>query len=249
MIRPTKQVYSNYTAEDFAVWKTLFTRQMSSLEHNVSFRYLNAIEKVKFNADEIPDFKKVDSILLPATGWSMEVVPNICPQKEFFEFLSQKKFTATCWLRTMEQLDYLEEPDMFHDVFGHVPLLSDQAYCSFFLELSKIALQHIHNPLAIELLGRMYWFTIEFGMIQEQGHLKIYGAGIISSRGETIHAISNHTEKREFDVQEIINTPYRNDIIQDKYFVIESFHQLYSSVPLIKSCLEQKLLEAEINIK
>jgi phenylalanine-4-hydroxylase len=245
-MRPTKQVYSNYTAEDFAVWKTLFTRQMSGLNFSVSREYLKAIERVKFNADKIPDFKEIDSILLPATGWSMEVVPNICPQKEFFEFLAQKKFTATCWLRTMEQLDYLEEPDMFHDVFGHVPLLTDQAYCSFFLELSKIALQNIHNPLAIELLGRIYWFTIEFGMIQEDEHLKIYGAGIISSRGETVHAISNHTEKLDFDVQKIIDTPYRNDIIQDKYFVIESFSQLYHSIPLIKSCLSKKLSLIEI---
>ncbi|HWB64480.1 MAG TPA: hypothetical protein VG603_13270, partial [Chitinophagales bacterium] len=109
MIRPTEQIYSNYHAEDFDVWKTLFTRQMKVLEPWVSEAYLNAIEKVKFNADEIPDFKRTDALLAPLTGWSIEVVPNICPQKEFFEFLSRKRFTATCWLRTMEQLDYLEE--------------------------------------------------------------------------------------------------------------------------------------------
>jgi phenylalanine-4-hydroxylase len=240
-MRPTQQIYSNYTPEDFEVWKTLFNRQMDILQYAVSAEYLSALDTVEFKPERIPDFKLLDKTLLDTTGWSIETVPNICPQKEFFEFLSQKKFTATCWLRTMAQLDYLEEPDMFHDVFGHVPLLSDEAYGRFFLALSEIALQHIHDPLAIELLSRVYWFTIEFGLMHENGKLKIYGAGVISSKGEAPHAMTENTSKLNFDVAKMIDTPYRTDILQDKYFVIDSFEQLFHSIPQIRACLEARL--------
>jgi phenylalanine-4-hydroxylase len=236
-MRPTTQIYSNYTPEDFAVWKTLFNRQMDILQYAVSSEYLTALAKVEFKPERIPDFKQLDNILQPATGWGMEVVPNICPQKEFFEFLSQKKFTATCWLRTMAQLDYLEEPDMFHDVFGHVPLLSNQAYCDFFRGISNIALEFIDNPKAIELLSRVYWFTIEFGMMREKNEVKIYGAGIISSHSETLHCLNKETRKLDYDVSTMLLTDYRTDILQDKYFVMDSFDQLYDSLPEIRNCL------------
>jgi phenylalanine-4-hydroxylase len=242
-MRPTKQIYSHYTEEDFAVWKILYNRQMNILDPVVSEEYLSAIDKVRFTAESIPHFGETDAILLARTGWSIETVPNICPQKEFFEFLSNKKFTATCWLRTKEQLDYLEEPDMFHDVFGHIPLLSNQAYCDFFKGMSEIALEHIDNTDAISLLSRIYWFTIEFGLMHESGKLKIYGSGIISSNSETIHAIDKKTSKLDFDVQKMLDTPYRTDIIQDKYFVIDSFDQLYHSLPLIRKHLAEKLEE------
>lgn len=242
-MRPTTQIYNNYTEHDFLVWKTLFSRQMTLLEPLVSEHYLKALEKVKFSSEKIPDFNEVNELLKPHTGWSLEVVPNISPQKEFFEFLSQKKFTATCWLRTMEQLDYLEEPDMFHDVFAHVPLLSNKAYVDFFKGISDIALKHIDDPKAIELLGRIYWFTIEFGLINENGKLKIYGAGIISSKGETENCLSDAVTRLPFDVKTIFKTDFRNDIIQDKYFVIDSFEQLYNSLKIIElelKCLIQK---------
>ena len=241
-MRPTKQIYSNYTQQDFQVWKILFERQMQHLTSSVCAAYLNALKTVNLSADEIPDFFEVNKILKRLTGWSIAVVPNISPQKEFFEFLSQKKFTATCWLRTIEQLDYLEEPDMFHDVFGHVPLLSNPAYCNFFKGISEIALAYSDHPKAIELLGKIYWFTIEFGLIKENDQLKIYGAGIISSAGETIHCLSNQSIKLNFDVATIFNTDYRTDVIQEKYFVIESFEQLYNSLPEIRSLLLKETL-------
>jgi len=239
--RPTTQVYSNYTEQDFLVWKTLFNRQMEVLTPIVSTEYLKALEVVKFNSDKIPDFAEVNKLLEPITGWSLHVVPNISPQKEFFEFLSQRKFTATCWLRSMEQLDYLEEPDMFHDVFAHVPLLSNQAYVGFFKGISDIALKHIDNPRAIELLGKIYWFTIEFGLIKENNQLKIYGAGIISSKGETECCLSNKVVHQPFDVQTIFNTDFRTDILQEKYFIVDSFEQLYNSLPEIESLLKNNL--------
>lgn len=239
--KPTTQVYSDYTKQDFLVWKTLFNRQMEILNPIVSFEYLKALEAVKFSCDKIPDFVEINSLLEPLTGWGLQVVPNISPQKEFFEFLSEQKFTATCWLRSMEQLDYLEEPDMFHDVFAHVPLLSNQAYVSFFKGISDIALKHINNPRAVELLGKIYWFTIEFGLIKENNQLKIYGAGIISSKGETECCLSDKVIHLPFDVQRVFNTGFRTDILQEKYFVINSFEQLFDSLPEIEALLAQNL--------
>jgi phenylalanine-4-hydroxylase len=246
-MRPTKQIYRNYTKHDFLVWETLFNRQMKALQPVVSQEYLNALKEVKFTGDRIPDFEELNALLKPLTGWSLQVVPNISPQKEFFQFLSEKKFTATCWLRTMEQLDYLEEPDMFHDVFAHVPLLSNHNYVNFFKGISDIALKHIDDPKAVELLGRIYWFTIEFGLIREENELKIYGAGIISSLGETKHSLSNSSQKLNFDVKRIFETSFRTDILQDTYFVIDSFEQLYNSLPEIEKVLE-KCLEKEIKL-
>ncbi|MCW3085524.1 MAG: phenylalanine-4-hydroxylase [Bacteroidetes bacterium] len=245
--KPTTQIYSNYTTSDFLVWKTLFKRQMEILKPIVSAEYLTALEKVKFNSEKIPDFRELNKLLNSLTGWSLEVVPNISPQKEFFEFLSMKKFTATCWLRSMEQLDYLEEPDMFHDVFAHVPLLGNQHYVDFFKGISDIALKHIDNPRAIELLGRIYWFTIEFGLIREQDELKIYGAGIISSMGETKQCLSADVVHLDFDIPAIFHTDFRTDILQEKYFIINSFEQLWKCLPEIESCL-QTVLEKEAKI-
>ncbi|MCB0756534.1 MAG: phenylalanine 4-monooxygenase [Flavobacteriales bacterium] len=240
-IRPTQQIYSNYTKEDFEVWKLLYNRQSDLLRKYASKEYLNALDIVGFSAEEIPDFNRIEEALKPLTGWRLKTVPNISEQKQFFEFLSNKQFTATCWLRQMDELDYLEEPDMFHDIFGHVPLLSNKAYTDFFEAISYIALKHIENPKAIELLGRIYWFTIEFGLIRESGKLKIYGAGIISSYGETNNALTDATQRFDFDVKKILNTDFRTDILQDKYFVIDSYEQLYASIPAIESNLEKMI--------
>jgi len=218
---------------------------MENLRRTASSGFLNAIEAVGFNRHTIPDFSAVNRILGGLTGWSLTVVPNISPQKEFFEFLNQRRFTATCWLRSMQELDYLEEPDMFHDVFGHVPLLSDRHYTDFFKGISEIALRHIDNPLAIELLGRIYWFTIEFGLIREGSEAKIYGAGIISSSGETQNAMSDASIKKAFDVRTLMETSFRTDTIQPLYFVIESFEQLYRSLPEIERILEERIANSK----
>jgi phenylalanine-4-hydroxylase len=236
-----KQHYEQYTAEDRLVWHTLFERQQANLKQRGSEAFFRAVSDVKFSSEKIPDFRELDQILNKLTGWTLEVVPSIIPQKDFFELLAEKKFPATTWLRTMAQLDYLEEPDMFHDVFGHVPLLSNAAYTSFFTGIAQLALKHINEPYAIELLGRIYWFTIEFGLILEAGNLKIYGAGIISSAGETVHCLSNSVKHLPYSVRTIMETGFRTDIFQDTYFVIDSFESLYASLPDIENCLEEAL--------
>lgn len=234
-----RQEYSNYTSEDHNVWSILFSRQMNALAANAASEFIEGVERVGFTEERIPDFNEVNARLLALTGWQLEVVPGIIPQKEFFELLAQKKFSATTWIRRMDQLDYLEEPDMFHDVFGHIPVLSNTDFCKFLRGLSDIALKNIDNPEAVEMLGRIYWFTIEFGLIRQDGVLKIYGAGIASSIGESKHSLSDKTEKIPFDVRTILETGFRNDVMQDKYFVIDSFAQLFRSLPLIESELAE----------
>ena len=237
-IKPTTQVYSQYTAEDFKVWKTLFNRQMENLSATASKDYLHAVNVIGFNENEIPDFEKINQRLDQLTGWKIITVPGICPPHEFFALLANKTFTCTCWLRKMEELDYLEEPDMFHDVFGHVPLLTNPEYCSFFQSLGKLAMQHAGRQEIIDMLERLYWFTIEFGLIREQGELKIYGSGIISSTGETRHALSERSSKHVFNVAEIMNHSFRTDVMQDDYFVIDSFECLVNALPLVEAQLD-----------
>ncbi len=240
--KPKEQIYTRYTSEDFEVWKILFDRQMKNLENHVSLDFLEALEKVKFRSDRIPDFTEVNAILQKHTGWGLHTVPNISEQPIFFNLLSQKKFTATCWLRSKEQLDYLEEPDMFHDVFAHTPLLSNEAYCKFFKAMGDLAMKHIHNPLIVAKLGRLYWFTIEFGMIYENRNMKAYGAGIISSSGETKNALSSSSQKFDFSVEKVFDTNFRTDILQEKYCVIDSFEELLASVPKIEEEVNKLIL-------
>ena len=232
--RPSEQIYSNYTTEDFAVWKLLYERQMNFLTDKVAVEFIEAVDQVGFNSDEIPNFKTVNQRLAQSTGWKIKTVPNIAEADVFFENLANKTFTATCWLRSMDEIDYLEEPDMFHDVFAHTPLLSNKAYTDFFQAMGVIALEVIDDPEKVKMLQRLYWFTIEFGLIRNDNDLKIYGAGIISSKGESEHALSDKSEKRPYNVEQIMAHDFRTDVIQDTYYVIESFDELTSSLPTIK---------------
>ncbi len=238
------QEYSQYTSEDFAVWKLLFERQIDQLPGRATNEYLEGIKRVQFTADRIPRFEEVSQLLQKYTGWRLHVVPGLIPNKEFFELMKNRNFCATTWLRRMDQLDYLEEPDMFHDVFGHVPLLTNQPLCSFLEDLSRIALRFIDSELAIELVSRIYWYTVEFGLIRENGQLKIYGAGILSSKGETHYSLHSDVPQRvPYTVRNVIDTPYIKDRFQEKYFVIDSYEQLYASVGEI-----EKLIGAEVAV-
>ncbi|MEL7123354.1 MAG: phenylalanine 4-monooxygenase [Bacteroidota bacterium] len=236
-MKPSIQIYDNYTQEDFLVWQTLFDRQMINLKDRVAPEFLESLEKVGFNRDEIPNFEKVNKVLQETTGWRIITVPNISPAKEFFQYLSNKEFTATCWLRKMEELDYLEEPDMFHDVFAHTPLLSNKAYTDFFHQMGVLACKYIDDDEVILKLQRLYWFTIEFGLIRSEKGLRIYGAGIISSKGETEHALGNASVKHDFNIHQIFDHDFRTDIIQEEYYVIDSFEQLAGSMEEIEAAL------------
>ena len=229
------QDYARYTADDQWVWRTLFERQMQVLPTVASRRFLEGLPRIHFQADGIPDFAATNPLLAQATGWELVAVPGIVDDRTFFELLAARRFPATTWLRTPAQLDYLEEPDMFHDVFAHVPLLTDAYFADFLQAVGALALRHLHDPYAVELLSRLYWFTVEFGLITEGGTLRIYGAGILSSAGETQFCLSDVPVRRPFDVADILATPYVKDRMQDVYFVIDSYEQLVASVPALEA--------------
>ncbi|WP_226390239.1 phenylalanine 4-monooxygenase [Penaeicola halotolerans] len=239
-----KQDYAAYDQEAFNVWKILYDRQIVNLPKAATKEYMKGLEIVKFTGDKIPNFEETNEILLKQTGWAIEVVPGLIDDDLFFSLMSNKRFPASTWLRKMSQLDYLEEPDMFHDVFAHVPLLTNQPFVDFLQELSKIAFKHSDDKYAIELLSRIYWFTIEFGLIREDGELRIYGAGILSSAGETKFSLSDEPAHHPYNVAKIMNTPYWKDKFQDKYFVIDNYEQLYKSLPEIERVLDEMLSEA-----
>ena len=236
-----RQIYENYTEEDFEVWKILFDRQMKQFPTHASHAYREGLKIANFETGVIPDFKETNQILHDTTGWQLAVVPGIVPDYTFFELMANRRFPATTWLRKMKELDYLEEPDMFHDVFAHVPLLTNQPFVDFLEALSKIGLQYVGNDYAIELLSRVYWFTVEFGLIQEKEGLRIYGAGILSSAGETKFSLSDEPPKHTFSVEHMLSTPYRKDKFQTEYFITESYEQLYDSIPEIEELLKKQV--------
>ena len=233
-IRPTKQIYRNYTEEDFKVWNILFKKQLKNLKGIVADEFIVALNDLNFSSEKIPNFNEINNTLKNITGWTIKTVPNISPPDEFFSNLSQKKFTTTCWLRSMSQIDYLEEPDMFHDVFAHVPLLSNKEYTSFFKEIGQIAMSVIEDPIKLKKLQRIYWFTIEFGLIRKYKKFKIYGAGIISSKEESKNVLSNKSKKKKFNVNSVMNHSFRIDVVQDTYYYIDSFKELISSLDKIR---------------
>ncbi|WP_420315924.1 phenylalanine 4-monooxygenase [Ekhidna sp.] len=241
-----RQIYENYTTEDSEVWKILFDRQMKQFPTHACEAYREGLKIANFETGVIPDFKETNEILEKTTGWQLAVVPGIVPDYTFFELMANCRFPATTWLRKMKELDYLEEPDMFHDVFAHVPLLTNQHFVNFLEELSKIGLEYVGNDYAIQLLSRVYWFTVEFGLIQEETGLRIYGAGILSSAGETKFSLSEEPPKHEFSIEHMLDTAYRKDVFQTEYFITESYEQLFDSIPEIKRLLAEKLTKVKV---
>ena len=220
----------------------MYDKQMDELPMLATNEFLNGLELAGFEPDRIPEFVKVNERLAKLSGWQVYEVPGIVADDLFFKLLSERKFPATTWIRKKSELEYIEEPDMFHDVFGHVPLLTNIPYCHFLEAISKIAVKHIDNPVAVELMSRLYWFTIEFGLIREDGRLKIYGAGLLSSHGETLYSLQSEKPGRsDYDIATIFDTPYIKSEFQTQYFIIDSYEQLYNGIPDIERLLEAAL--------
>lgn len=227
-----KQDMNAYQEEDFQVWKALFDRQVENLKNKGSRHYLIALEQMKavLNRQVIPDFRALNGFFQETTGWSIEVVPGLIPVDEFFNLLADKKFCSSTWLRGMKNLDYLEEPDMFHDVFGHIPLLNNSIFSAFAHEFGKLGKSFQGDEQALIQLQRLYWFTIEFGVIREAGKIKSYGAGIMSSFGETNRIADEECKFLEFDIEMVLNKEFWTDRLQEEYVVIENLDQLFNSL-------------------
>lgn len=224
------QEYHLYKESDFEVWKILFERQISNVQQHAVSSFCESLEEIGFTSSRIPDYNEVNRILMEKTGWQIQVVPNIVPIHDFFEMLATKHFPATTWLRSMAQLDYLNEPDMFHDCFGHMPMLMNKEYTHFLENLTSIAMKYLKDAKALELLGRLYWFTIEFGLVKEDGREKILGAGLISSYGEAMQSLdASKATHIPFHIEEVLKTSYINSSMQLRYFVLKGMDQLYAS--------------------
>ena len=222
------QEYNNYTPTDHHTWSLLFSRQIEKISKVAYQNFGIGLRQLGFQKECIPDFAIVNKNLEEITGWQLYAVPGLIDNRFFFEQMFTKQFGATTWIRKPEQLNYLEEPDMFHDVFGHVPLLADQNICEFLFGLACVAVTNLDNEDLIESLARLYWYTIEFGLVKEERGLKIYGAGILSSIGETDYCLSAEATRVHFDLDTVLNTPYIKDKYQEQYFVLDSIEQLKS---------------------
>jgi phenylalanine-4-hydroxylase len=225
-----EQHHDAYTNEDKLVWQILFERQMSQLKNYAIQEFLDCVETIGFHKDDIPNFKALNEGVLKANGWQIEVVKGIIPVEDFFTLLNNKKFPCSAWIRPMSSLDYLEEPDMFHDVFGHLPLLLNPKYNAFFKWIAKKAMDNMGNEKIITELQRLYWYTIEFGLCKENGDLKVYGAGLLSSIGESKFALSETPKKINYKLNEVLQTKFHTDSYQDHYFVIENLTALTDSI-------------------
>jgi phenylalanine-4-hydroxylase len=220
------QDWDRFTAEEHAVWDTLFARQTAMLPGRASEAFLRGVDVLRLTKPGIPDFVELSERLMAATGWRVVAVPGLVPDAVFFDHLANRTFVAGNFIRRADQLDYLQEPDVFHDVFGHVPMLADPVFADYMAAYGRGG-QRAGSLGALKRLARLYWYTVEFGLVEEAGSLRIYGAGIVSSRGESVFALDDPSPNRiGFDLNRVMRTDYRIDDYQQSYFVIPSFDEL-----------------------
>jgi phenylalanine-4-hydroxylase len=220
------QDYARYTPENHAVWRELYDRRMGVLEQQASRVFLDGMRAINLVRERVPNLKEINSYLWPLTKWQSRAVPGYLPAKAFFACLARREFPTTITIRPRQLMDYLPEPDIFHDIFGHVPLHADPVFAEFLQTYGKAALM-CEDEYHVKRLGRLFWFTVEFGLIREGGGLKIYGSGLISSHGEAQYSLeSDKPERRPFDLEKVCDTDFEIDHFQPIYYVLESFAQL-----------------------
>ena len=223
------QGWDAYTPSEHQVWMTLYERQAKMLPDRACDAFLKGLDALDLHRGGIPDFNRINEELNRLTGWSVVAVPGLVPDEVFFEHLANRRFPAGQFIRKPDQLDYLQEPDVFHDVFGHVPMLTDPTFADYMAAYGQGGLRalgrgQLHN------LARLYWYTVEFGLLETPEGLRIYGAGIVSSRAESFFALDDPSPNRiGFDLERVMRTPYRIDDFQQAYFVIPSLQALLDS--------------------
>jgi len=223
--------YADYTPDEHSIWHDLIIRQIPIVTGRACDEYMHGIRLLNFSNDRIPQCFEISEILQATTGWSLEPVSALIPFEQFFNLLANKKFPAATFIRRREELDYLQEPDVFHEIFGHCPLLTHQAYADFTQTYGKLGLNASHQDRV--MLAKLYWFTIEFGIIKTAAGLRVYGGGILSSKDETLYCLeSNVPQRKAFDVLEVLRTPYRIDIKQPIYYIIDHFDVLFQLIEM-----------------
>lgn len=223
---PDQNGHIPYSDEEDAIWHDLICRQLPLVERTACVEYREALARMKFPQDHIPQPAETSAVLRRYTGWEVAPVPALINFDKFFELLANKKFPAASFIRTRDEMDYLQEPDIFHEIFGHTPLLTDPRFAAFTQSYGEYGLNASKEDRA--MLARLYWFTVEFGLINGSEGLRAYGAGILSSPGESVYALeSKEPLRKPFDPIEALRTPYRIDIYQSVYFVIDSLDDLF----------------------
>ena len=241
---------SQYSLADHETYRRLYARQLQQLPGLACDEFIRAVRQLG-SADRIPRFEEISERLSAATGWQIVGVPGLIPEEAFFALLAQKKFPVTDWIRRPEEFDYVVEPDVFHDLFGHVPLLFDPAFANYMQAYGAGGLKASRLD-ACELLARLYWYTVEFGLIMTPEGLRAYGAGILSSGGELKHSVQSLQARRvRFDLQRLMRSRYKIDSYQATYFAIDSFQQLFESTapdftPIYRSVRQAISTEGEI---
>jgi phenylalanine-4-hydroxylase len=224
-----EQDWAAYTAEDHEVWSILYERRMATLRTTGSGVFLRGAEAIGLRADRVPDLADVNARLARRTGWAAVPVGGFIPSREFFNCLADRRFPTTVIVRPKAQLDYLPEPDIFHDVFGHVPLHADPVFADLLQRFGQAAASARTDEQVSEM-ARLFWFTIEFGLVREDGDVKVYGSGLISSSADAANALGPACDRRPFTLDAVITQPFEIDRLQDVLFVVESFDQLFDAV-------------------
>ena len=220
------QGWARYSADEHAVWNTLYERQTALLPGRAADPFLKGLDALDLHRGGIPDFARINPELMKLTGWQVVAVPGLVPEDVFFEHLANRRFPAGQFIRRPDQLDYLQEPDIFHDVFGHVPMLTDPIFADYMQAYGEGG-RRAMGMGRLENLARLYWYTVEFGLMESPQGLRIYGAGIVSSRTESLFALDDPSPNRlGFDLLRLLRTRYRIDDFQQVYFVIPSLQAL-----------------------
>jgi phenylalanine-4-hydroxylase len=227
-----------YTPEQHAIWSELVSRRMPQLREHACAAYLEGFEQIGLQVDRLPDLSAVSARLQPRTGWSSTPVSGFLPANAFFEMLAARKFPTTTWIRGREALEYTPEPDIFHDVFGHVPMHAHPVFADFLEHYGKVCAA-LTSAEDLERMGRLFWFTVEFGVIREAGAVKVYGSGLVSSHGECTRVVEHGSgvEVRDFDLEKVLHEPVDTGQMQSVLYAIESFEQLYEATKLAESRL------------
>ena len=224
-----EQNWSGYSEEEHRIWRFLFERQQRLLRGRACREYLDGLQGLGVAAGGIPEFERLSDILDRATGWRIVAVPGLVPDDVFFGCLARRRFPSTCFIRSREQLDYLQEPDVFHDIYGHVPMLMNPVFADYMQAYGQGGLK-ARRLGHLKQLARLYWYTVEFGLIGTPAGLRIYGSGILSSAGESVYCLDDPRPRRlRFDLRRIMRTDYHIDRYQETYFVIDDFEQLFAA--------------------
>jgi phenylalanine-4-hydroxylase len=225
-----QQDWTAYSPEQHAVWTELTRRRMLQLHDHACAEYLEGMEALQIRLDKMPNFARINSLLAPRTGWQLTAVSGFMPGEAFFEMLAARQFPTTTWIRDRNSLEYTPEPDIFHDVFGHVPMHAHPVFADFLQQYGEVCAALTGQPEKLERIGRLFWYTVEFGVIRQGGSIKQYGSGLISSNGESTHVIEGKTEIRDFDLQTVLNTTVKVDEFNPVLYAVESFEQIYEAM-------------------